>query len=65
MTKTEIWRVPAGARFIDATGEAAEVLWHGLGDAADGEIRIARVKTEAGAEFVVRGDLLVLSGAVH
>lgn len=65
MTKTEIWRVPAGARFIDATGEAAEVLWHGRADTDDGEVRVARVQTEGGAEFVVRGDLLVLSGAVH
>ena len=66
MTKTELWKVPAGAHFLDAVGESAVVLLHGYGHTVDGdEIRTARVRTDAGAEYVLRGDLQVLAGQVH
>lgn len=66
MTKTELWKVPVGARFIDADGASARVVSQGdaMTDEGD-EIRVAHVCTESGAMFALRGDMLVLTGKVH
>jgi hypothetical protein len=66
MTRTELWHVPTGGHFLDRDGEAAVVLRHGQAVTVDGdEIRTAVVRTEKGAEFVLRGDLMVFTGALH
>lgn len=65
MTKVELWKLPAGARFLDAIGASAVVLAHGAAETDDGEIRVAHVLTDAGERYVLRGDMFVLAGAVH
>lgn len=66
MTKTELWKVPVGGRFIDADGLSACVLSQSDAMTEDGdEIRVAVVRMEGGAEFALRGDMLVLAGKVH
>lgn len=66
MTKTELWKVPVGGRFIDADGLSACVLSQCAAMTEDGdEIRVAHVQMENGAMFALRGDMLVLAGKVH